>query len=464
MATGSRHERSGKRRALEAAKRGYDINSPKSIFQFAKRLEGHTLREVVGDGLPDWPRPGNKGSFGQYIETHYFGYENNNDSEPDFVEAGVELKTSSLEVRKDGSLGAKERVKLSGINYETLPAESWESCSVMRKNRLLLLIFTVHDSHLSPFDRRIELVQLWEFPPEDLLVAREDWTTIHDTVAAGRASELSEGATNYLGACTSHAGERYKVLPPGKPKPRAFSLKHSYVRTIVGSGLTLHVALRDDDELLEGKGLRAVLEGRFTPFLGWTAQQIANELGVKTVSGSKSYYADITKRILGAREGEAVAELVKAGVIVRTIRMRKNLTPEQDVSFRAFKFTELVSEDWEDSEWRATVESPFFFVVFGPSRHGVFVLRGVRFWSMPESDVDGACRSVWNETIARIKDGRYSELPKKDYVPGGDVCHVRPHGTKGQTYPTPQGGSFSRQCFWLNQLYIKEQVTRFFGD
>ena len=83
-------------------------------LRFAKRLEGHTLREMVDEELPETLRKGHdKGSFGQYIETHYFGYENNNDAEPDFVEAGVELKTSFLQFDARGELVAKERIKLS---------------------------------------------------------------------------------------------------------------------------------------------------------------------------------------------------------------------------------------------------------------------------------------------------------------------------------------------------------------
>ena len=34
------------------------------------------------------------------------------------------------------------------------------------------------------------------------------------------------------------------------------------------------------------------------------------------------------------------------------------------------------------------------------------------------------------------------------------ICHVRPHGTKGQTVSTSQGNRVQPKCFWLNNDYI----------
>jgi DNA mismatch repair protein MutH len=436
----------------------FDPTNVESIYEYAKRLEGHTLREMVRLPLPQAPEGGNKGTFGQYIERYYFGYENNNEAEPDFKKAGLELKTSSLEMQASGRLAAKERIKLGAINYKTLPQERWESCSLMRKNRRLLVIFTVHDPALSVFDRRIELVRLWDYPSADLAVIREDWQTVKGLVEDERAHELSEGATNYLGACTSGPGH-HEEGPKGKPKPRSFALKQSYVRSIVQSDPRLKATVKDLEELNETGSLRRLIEQRFRPYFGWTASEMAGDLAVRTRLGAKSYYADITKAVLGASHNEEVAELTKADVQVKTLRLRKNNTPKEDLAFPAFKFVGLVDEGWEESEFLATLQRPFMFVLFKVDDRGTYRLRDVRFWSMPATDIEMGARPVWEATVERIRSGRYDRLPKKKFVSDCDVAHVRPHATKGQTFPTLQGGVFTRQSFWLNRRYLREQVT-----
>ena len=443
--------------------RPYDPTDAASILRFAKRLEGHTLRERAVLPLPLEPAGGNKGNFGLYIETHYFEYANNSKSEPDFPEAGVELKTTSLKLDKSGLPCAKERIKLSSINFEKLRSEAWESCSVMRKNRRLLLIFTIHEPEKSPFDRTIERVVLWDFPSEDFEVIRRDWEQIHRTVVEERLDELSEGSTDYLGACTSGAGERARQRQEGQPKPRSFSLRQPYVNAIFSGQRLLPRVVKDLDEF-SGRTLRQVLESRFAPYLGWSARELALKFDVGVRPDAKNYYAALTRAVLeqglGVAPFNVADEVVKAGYQVKTMRLRANSTPEEDVSFPAFKFIELIEESWEDSTLRGFLESPFLFVMFKIDQDGVYRFRGVRIWSMPENHIDGDARRLWEATVDAVNAGNYSSLPGKKSVEGNVACHVRPHATKGQTYPTPQGNEFTRQSFWLNRLYLKDQVAR----
>ena len=43
---------------------------------------------------------------------------------------------------------------------------------------------------------------LFTYPEADLEIIRQDWEAIVNKIRAGKAHELSEGDTNYLGACT----------------------------------------------------------------------------------------------------------------------------------------------------------------------------------------------------------------------------------------------------------------------
>ena len=81
----------------------YDQTNPSSIESFGRRLIGSTLKKMAGaeeiplDNLKDTEGVHFKGKFGKMVETYYYGINPKNEPcSPDFVEAGVELKTNSL--------------------------------------------------------------------------------------------------------------------------------------------------------------------------------------------------------------------------------------------------------------------------------------------------------------------------------------------------------------------------------
>ena len=80
-----------------------DVNSAKSIIEYAKKLEGYSLREKCGEEIKNHGYKG-KGNFGQLLEKFYFGYEPNSDANPDFKEVGIELNLSCPNVIGKGQL------------------------------------------------------------------------------------------------------------------------------------------------------------------------------------------------------------------------------------------------------------------------------------------------------------------------------------------------------------------------
>ena len=93
-------------------------------------------------------------------------------------------------------------------------------------------------------------------------------------------------------------------------------------------------------------------------------------------------------------------------------------------------------------------------------------LKGSQFWNIPYNDLETEVRSVWEKTKKVIIDGlkvtkvngvNQSNLPKASENP---VCHVRPHGQNAKdTYELPDGRSYPKQCFWLNNSYILSQLN-----
>jgi len=445
---------------MNSLERPYDPTSIESIETYAQRLIGRTLREAL-DVLPEEiDFSSHKGGFGTVLERHYFGYEPNSRAEPDFAEVGVELKSTPLK-KAGGGLVSKERLVLGQINYMTVVAEEWESSSFLKKNSHLLLVFYLHEYGKDPRDFVIKVVRLWEFPPEDLEIIRQDWEKIVGKVRDGLAHELSEGDTLYLAACTKSADSTNRRPQPFGPeaKPRAFALKQSYMNTVWGAAVSAKrhsakaVAI---DEVRAGRSFEEVIASRFTPYLGMSADAIAKLLGVNIKRGAKNFYAVLTKRILGAGDRDRIAEFEKADIQAKTLRLLPSGRPKEDISFKAFDYLHLVDQEWDSSDFREALSKRFFFVIYQLDNDDVPRLLGTRFWTMPVSDIEGAARECFEETKFRIREDRAEYLPRKSESP---VCHVRPHGRDSRdVIPTPSGRLVCRKSFWLNGSYIKRQL------
>jgi len=434
----------------------YDPTDRASILAHAERLVGLSLREALGELPPAIDFASHKGGFGNALERYYFGYEPNSRPEPDFAEAEIELKATPLKVVRK-KLVAKERLVLGMIDYMTVVSEEWESSSFIKKNSHLLLVFYLHEADKDPRDYVIKIVRMWDFPAEDLEIIRQDWETIADKIRAGLAHELSEGDTLYLGACTKSSNSTVRRSQPNSSepaKPRAFSLKASYVNTIIGYTLALKPVAAV--ELAQGIRFEDAVAARFAPYVGLTADEIAHQLSLRTDPRPKSFYALLTKRILGLADDDRIAEFEKADILVKTMRLMPNGRPKEDISFPAFKYVELVEQDWESSELRSMLSKRFFFVIYQLDRKGVPRLMGTRFWTMPMRDVEQYARVCFDETVSRIREDRAEYLPKKSENP---AVHVRPHGRDSHdVIPTPSGRLVCKKSFWLNGTYIKKQL------
>ena len=114
----------------------YDKSSTSSIISYAKKLENSTLR--LSCNKTQVEKKSNKGSFGVLLEELYFFIKRNNSPEPDFPEAGLELKTGALKKLKIGNrnlVNKEGKLNLSMINHETILKESFEQSSFLKKNK-----------------------------------------------------------------------------------------------------------------------------------------------------------------------------------------------------------------------------------------------------------------------------------------------------------------------------------------
>lgn len=456
-----------------------DITSAKSIIDFAKNLKGLTLKQACGSEIENHNYKG-KGNFGQILEKFYFGYKPNSDAEPDFKEAGIELKSSPLKTLKNGNFRSKERLVLNIINYLEVHKEDFETSSFWKKNAHLLLVFYLHDNDLDLLDYIIKLVGDWNYPNEDLKIIKRDWEFINQKIKDGKAHELSEGDTLYLGACTkgSTTLKSYRNQPfnEAQAKQRAYSFKQGYVNHIIASIAQEETAVYGkiilQPEILDTlKSLEEIVILKFHTFYGKSTGQIENELGLNLNKKAKSYFANLTNAILGLKLDQKIEEFEKADIRVKTIRLKKNNLPKEDISFPTFRYQNLIKTDWEDSDFKNILESKFFFVFYQFEKEGL-VLRKVKFWNMPHSDIIEA-KTVWKEIVKTVSNGEIikevtAKGVRKTYFPKkteNRISHVRPHAKNAaDTYKLPVADKltgltdFTKYCFWLNAKYVKDEI------
>ncbi|KGX87013.1 Sau3AI family type II restriction endonuclease [Pontibacillus litoralis] len=447
----------------------YDITNAQSIEKHAKMLENKTFRESMDNIVIR--ESGNKGGLGQLIEENHFGYKLNSDSEPDFPEAGVELKVTPYKINtKKGNKVAKERLVLSIINYMTLPYEKFENSMFYKKNKLLLLIFYLYQPKEEIKDRldyKITHAQLFEFPKKDLNIIKRDWEIIKEKVNNGLAHELSERDTNYLGACTKGANKNSLREQPHSNEPamqRAYSLKASYMTAILNDYIlakkaTFEDSVIDDERVLEEESLESYILKKFEPFKGFTIDKIKATLDIHANRKAKNFAQKIASKMLNLQTNniEKSEEFIKANIKLKTIRVEKNGKIKEHMSFPTFKYKEIVQEEWETSTLRQMfLETKFLFFIYRFNENNELCFYDAMFWNIPFNDLEIEVKKVWEETVSRIMDDQADKLPgSKDNL----VSHVRPHAqNKMDTYETPQGKQVVKKCFWLNNYYLEKQL------
>jgi DNA mismatch repair protein MutH len=459
----------------------YNPGDKNSVIEYAKKLKGKSLRQVCDSKVIEHSYSG-KGNFGQVLEKFYFGYEPNSMAEADFAQIGMELKSSPLKLLKNNEYRSKERLVLNIINYVNVVNQNFEDSDFFKKNASILLIFYLHNADFDILDYLIKLVEEWSFPSTDLEIIKKDWQTINEKIASGKAHELSEGDTFYLGACTKGANAlsvRKQPFSEIPAKQRAYSFKQGYVNHIIASiayeSKETYGKLIPNVQAAKKQTIEEIVISKFKPFYGKTEEEIVKILNIKINTKAKSFYANLTKAILGIELDKEIEEFEKAEIIVKTVRLKENNLPKEDISFPNFKYEEIVNEDWEDSDFKNILEHKFLFVFF-QFENKKLVLKKVKFWNMPYLDLLEA-KKVWAKTKQIVAKGeivkeiktntngkkiRSTNFPSKKF---NSISHVRPHATNAlDTYDLPKKdkltklNEYTKHCFWLNNTYVKNEI------
>ena len=463
----------------------YDKNSKESILEHARKMLGKTLWQMYGDARLV---QSGKGGLGNAIEKYHFQYEPNSKSEPDFKEAGVELKCTPLKTASDGSMLSKERLVLNVIDYVEEAAKTFYTSSFWKKNELLLLMFYLHEEGKLPFDVIFKIIRYWKFPETDLKIIKDDWAIIHNKILAGKAHEISEGDTLYLAACTkgSRAGAEMRQQPKSTElaPQRAYSIKSRYVNTIILDSLkhpemyhdlfiserqkkkilkaqeTAESIVRSISDYQESETFEQLIERKFAKYYGKTIAEIEDDLGIDVGLGKAMAY-NVCRAIFGIKS-KKIAEFEKAEIAIKTIRLDANGSLKESMSFPNVRYKEIVQEtDWENSALYELFTQRFLFVVFRkpPQKNDKLVkLEKVMFWSMPVKDLEYG-EKLWLDTKTKVANADYDHFTGHGDNP---VCHIRPKARNAaDTTEGPQGFMVKKKCYWLNNDYVLKQIKQF---
>lgn len=478
-------------------KLGYDPANPTSIADYAAGLEDKTFLDIVHEkghhnNVEGYANKYRKGGLGNLLEEIYFGYKANSNQEADFAEAGVELKTTPYEVTKKGELRAGERLVLTMISYDGPIEIDFYKSHAWEKMRLILLIYYWRNKQLeSNLLYKIKYVKLFSPPEADLEIIKRDYNYIVQTIRDGRAHELSEGDTMYLGACTKGASAEKSTVPQYygnniPAKKRAFCFKNSYMTYVLNHyivGRSSDNSIIKDAEIIKQKSFEDILEDMVSKYIGMSDKELCDKFG-REYNNNKAQWNDLAYKILGIRD-EHADEFEKANIRVKTIRLEENNKIRENMSFPPFKFMDLVKEDFEDSTLHNYFDETRLFFFVWKKDGDVYRVKGCQLWNMSHDDLDVTVRNEWEEykriiqygvKFTKVLDsaGKVSfknNLPNKSET---EIIHVRPHATKaayrfnnGEEYGNvdrdanilPNGEYMTTQSFWINNDYVLKQLN-----
>ena len=419
----------------------------------------------------------NKGSLGQLIEQYLFGISNNSESEPDFMPAGIELKVTPYKKIKGGKLSAKERLVLNIIDFMDEYKNDFESSHFWFKNNAIQLLWYLWEPGKDKKDLKITHEKLLELSKnEDINQIKKDWEYIIKKIKDGKAHELSEADTMYLGACPKGANANSTRKQPFSDIPamqRAFCFKNSYmtqlVRKYIGDYSDVEKVLKNTTDTFDG-----FINKVISKYKGKSQKELMKEFNID--SKAKNINNMLISRMFNVRSKLAeTEEFQKANIIPKTIRIEENGRVKESISFPAFKFTDIVNQDWETCDLREELETTKYMFFLFKKEKEEYIFKDIKLWNMPELDIETYVMEMWKKTYNTIKSGNIVKsinngIRKTNFVgmSENEVCHVRPHGRNANdTNPLPVADKltgateYTKQCFWINNTYIRKIFDEF---
>lgn len=442
------------------------------IESIAKSVIGKSVNDILNEKLISVEdNDYNKGSLGQLIEKYLFNIENNSDSEPDFKEAGIELKVTPYKRIRGNKLSAKERLVLNIIDYMSEYQNTFRTSHLFYKNKKIELLWYLWEADKDKKDFIITHELLFDLElSEDLKQIEEDWNLITQKIKDGKAHEISEADTMYLGACRKGdktSPKRKQPFSDITAKQRAFCFKSSYMTELVRK----HIGNYENvEKIIKGnETIKDFVLNVINKYKGKSQKELMKEFNIKTKP--KNLNSILINRMFNIKgQLSKTEEFKKAKIVPKTIRIEENGKITESISFPYFKYKEFVKETWETSTLKEELETTKYMFFIFKKENNEYIFKGFKLWNMPEIDIETYVMDMWKKTYNTINTGNIVKAINKgvrrtNFIGArkNPVCHVRPHGGKAKdtvSLPTPDkltgAKEYTKYCFWINNNYIEK--------
>ena len=439
------------------------FNTIEELLHYTEAIIGKTFKEIDSKHLLENTTnlKRNKGILGHVVESGFYKYPINSNPQADFDKIGVELKVTGYKKNKKGEKSAKERVSLSKIDFNNIVNEDYEYSKLIYKNKKILFIWYFYEKGKDIGDFLITDYQLYDMSKDEETI-KNDFYIIKQKVKDGRAHELSESDTSYLGACTKARTSADRTTQPNSDipaKPRAYSLKNSYMSGILNSiGTTISF---DTNEF---KTVEEYVLAKLRPYIGKSQLEILEEITGQTYKEKipKNLNKMITDKIIG--KDDELAE--KDDLFKKTSFIIKNspITPKgayrERMSFRNLTLSEF-EDDWEDSYWKLFFdETSILNIVWkeprAGSKNGERILGGVSKINFNDNDLD-SIEISYNMVKEAIEKEDINLLPYPRTFEG-QILEIGPKGQKSDdAYNTFFNNGVTKTRFFLNKKILLQK-------
>lgn len=477
----------------------YDKTDPVSIENYGKKLVGKAFLDFIlnsedtttNDDISTYAMMVNKYGLENHLGERYFNLGENGKPKTTFVEPKIQLKVLPYELANGEGFQVVGNLELESIkNY--LPVNfNFTSSDLWKKHRQLLLIFYLRDKGLgSNLLYTINYVKMFTPSNEDLKIIKDDYKKIVRKIALGKAHELSESDTMYLGVCEEENYSNGKVTqfyPPfSLTKRKNFCYKNSYMTYVLNhhiiNGKEIIEPIIKDINQLENKTFEEFILEKIDNYAGKTDRELC-EIFSRNYNNSIDQWTDLTYKMLGVNSNNA-QEFLKGNIVIKTIRIENNGKIKEKFSLPPFKAKELVGENWENSIlYNYFRKTKFLFVIYKKNGNS-YKLIGSQLWNMPIKDLETTVRKSWEKARNILRNGLIlrkekikgtfiikNNLPKRNDNP---IISIRPYAKKryyvldnGEIIgddkyqygdELPDGRWITKQSFWINEEYIMKQL------
>ena len=409
------------------------------LLEYTSHIKGKTFKEIDSENLlASTSLNRQKGLLGHVVETGFYKYPINSDSKSDFEELNIELKVTGYVKNKNGRLRAKERLVLSRINYHEIINETFESSHVLGKCRKMLIIWYEYDSTKEVKDFLITDYQLYDMT-SDFEIFNNDFKIIKGKVLDGKAHELSEGNTSYLGACTKGQKSSDRTTQPFSDilsKPRAYSLKNAYMTGILRE-LIEKPTLLEITSKQEFKTVTEYVKDKLKPYFGKTQLEILNEITGKKYSEKMPKHINkmISDELIGKDEELPKKDdlFAKTSFIIKNLPIKEDGKPSERMSFKTISLSDFKT-NWEDSYWKNYFEETTLIVICymekNRSKNGFRVLKDVKQITFDENDLE-SFEKTYNQIKLAIEKKDINLLPTSTNGFKNQMLEIAPKGIKG---------------------------------